>query len=1195
MRDTFITGHNITDYMKEAINIYVASNYLSRPVIDDIKANLNQLPFKGGKNFKFILNQDFHEDPGMRKVLINMLLELPNTEVRIYKGERRFHAKLYIFESGNQVYTAIGSFNATLGGAGQNIEAGVQLKSREIYKDAKAFFEKYWDSEYSEVAKYDESACFVKKKFKPGDSVVVINDGQHAVILIDPPELIDKEWQYIVFINGNRRKVAESNLKHLEVATFWNENEYQLTSSKDVVLKDWLKNYILEKSFELTDRTLSSFASSRTEIYPYQFRPLFKILQSIYHRILIADEVGLGKTIEAGIILKEFLNRTDMQRVLIIVPNSLKTKWKDELMVRFDEYFDVLSASNIIDFLNDYLKSSGGSTIKGIISYDQLVVKSLREKLNKLSDIPVFDMVIIDEAHHLKNDSTLRYKTIETLTSNANALIMLTATPLQLATKDLYNILNLLLPDTYVGFDNKAFSAKLTVNERINEAIKSLKKREFDLFKDILNEIKSKRGLRKHIEHFNNYEEIMNKCDALDQNTEEKEINNVALELYSLNVLNQYITRTLRKDVQMKFPDRVPLTYEYEYSPEEKALYDDILASCRRKYSAKKSAFSLIMPERCAASSLIAMAKNIKNVNWGALLSEYQDTFVEVLEEKEGPELDLKSQKIDDDVISSFDKHVSLKIDSKLNRLKSIIDFVFYDSKDISDKKVMIFCNFIHTISYLKDKLHDMYCSAHVESMSGIDEMSARDEKRKLFAANDKPKILICSDVAGEGLDFQFCHYLVNYDMPWNPSKLEQRVGRIDRIGQKSEKVTIINLVNKYTIEDHIMARLFERVKLFNSTIGPLGEILSRYEKDFNVNMLKAERTAEEKEEYERKILENIDRIKKEQELFEEKQVELFGILDYFYDELRAKCSYFNEHEIKIIWDCYLHEYKNINDIKFELRSEKNIIFLKVDSKMSKMLRDAIKNGLSGSFENRKRKHYSTLVNLLEEERKELKYTFNHKCALENLDVQFLNITHPFIKGALRFLKQTYQQNKLILSGRIKSNILKFGQYIVFIYRFNVLNVVSANREYVEEHFFIYDKINNSGYWESGSNLLQELLCQNYEYHATDLDLSSTLDDIKNFINERKSIKADSILTEYIKINSTNINRKKQILSNHYQREIDLIKERLKYIHDQHSRNNFLDQVRDLEDQKQSKMAELITNDLRIVVRCSGIIALEVK
>ena len=205
MRDMFITSNNFKEYMKEALNIYVASSFLNRAIIDDIKANLNQLPFKGGRNFKFLLNKDFHEDSEMRKILINMLLELPHTEVRIYQGPQYFHPKLYIFEEGNNMFTAIGSFNATAGGAGKNIEAGIKTLDRQVYHQAKVFFASYWDSPNTEVARYDKSAIFVERKFQPGDAVLIKVSKDQGVVLNDPPILIriTKEWEYSVFVNGS--------------------------------------------------------------------------------------------------------------------------------------------------------------------------------------------------------------------------------------------------------------------------------------------------------------------------------------------------------------------------------------------------------------------------------------------------------------------------------------------------------------------------------------------------------------------------------------------------------------------------------------------------------------------------------------------------------------------------------------------------------------------------------------------------------------------------------------------------------------------------------------------------------------------------------------------------------------------------------------------------------------------------------
>ena len=126
-----------------------------------------------------------------------------------------------------------------------------------------------------------------------------------------------------------------------------------------------------------------------------------------------------------------------------------KTKWRDELQIRFDEYLDIVNHKKILSFLRDYERSSDSATLKGIITYDQLVNPSISKYLDSISNIPQFDLIVIDEAHHLKNPETKRHRVVRRLSKNAKALVMLTATPIQLRTADLYNLLSILLPDFF--------------------------------------------------------------------------------------------------------------------------------------------------------------------------------------------------------------------------------------------------------------------------------------------------------------------------------------------------------------------------------------------------------------------------------------------------------------------------------------------------------------------------------------------------------------------------------------------------------------------------------------------------------------------------------------------------------------------------------------------------------------------------
>lgn len=1180
----FITSNNFIEYMHEAINVYIASAYLNRFIIDNIKSNLEKLPFHGGRNFRFLLNQDFHEEPQMRQILINMLLELPNTQVRIYKGNKFFHPKLYLFENGNNVFIAVGSFNATAGGAGENIEAGVKVHDKEIYKQAKEYFDLYWDSEFTEIAVYDETAVFIEKKFKPGDPVDIMSHKEQGVIVNVEPEQYENEWHYSVFSEGKTNIYPESDLSHVRI---WNTSHIGIDFNETKIsTNDWIKNYILEKFFSLPEKALASYRSSRTEIYPYQFRPLLKMIHSSDHRLLIADEVGLGKTIEAGIILKEFLFRMRMQRILIIVPNSLRTKWKDELRIRFDEYYDIVTRKDLLEFLSDYEKSPEGASIKGIITYDQLASRTFKSHLDNKSQVPAFDMIIIDEAHHLKNEETIRHSVVKKLTRNSNALILLTATPIQLRTRDLFNLLAILLPK--YSDNSLTFSVRLTLNEKLMDAIKRLNDKNFGDFKRIINEIQSTVAFRKQLEYFDNFEEIFTDCLNVKDGISEANIFELRSKLYNLNVLNRYISRTLRKDVGLRFPERIVSTQVYEYSPQEKLLYTQIISNCQ-KYNSKNNKLVLVSIERQAASSLFAFYRDLKNTQYAIGFSEYKNTLEDVDDEnsKVSAELD---QRQGDDLTVNVKKLKLPENDSKLEMLKEIIDGIFSANTQDKDKKALIFCTFLSTINYLKEHLSSEYPTVNIDTLTGNDEIYKRDEIRKTFR-DIAPSILICSEVAGEGLDFQFCHYLINYDMPWNPSKLEQRVGRIDRIGQEAEKITIINLVNKYTIEDYIIAKLFERVKLFNSTLGPLGEVLGQYQNEFSSNVLKAERTEKEKEEYEKKVSARLEDKRKEQQIFEENQVELFGILDYFYDEELKRNTYFTENEIKFIWDTFLQSSNNVSYKDIVTGPNDDVFELNVNDTMRQMLKDMIERGISGILNKRKKEHYISLVNDADISNTPIKYTFNQRKALDNLTLEFLTITHPFINGALQHFQSDYQANKAILFCKGAIPGFQSGNNLIFIYRFEIQSMENrAHYNHNEERAFIYSLQQKTGQWKS-SDIINDIIGHvQEEDHNQDI-LSKLKELNNNLVIESKSV-GDEILKEYSDYSIVDLERKRESLNAQYNTRIEQKKRNLQFIQDPYYRKQAEKEIEQLNTEKSQRLSEMKTSQYRVIIYCSGIIVI---
>jgi len=530
------------------------------------------------------------------------------------------------------------------------------------------------------------------------------------------------------------------------------------------------------------------------------------------------------------------------------------------------------------------------------------------------------------------------------------------------------------------------------------------------------------------------------------------------------------------------------------------------------------------------------------------------------------------------------------EVDSKFEKLRAIITGIFDENQHIADNKVMIFCTFRATIRYLKDKLQKGFSDTYIETITGEDDIDARDEKRKKFVENTRKTVLICSEVAGEGLDFQSCHYLVNYDMPWNPAKLEQRAGRVDRIGQKAEIIKIFNLVNKYTIEDHIVAKLFERVKLFNSTIGPLAELLGRYQKDFTNKLLRTERTEEEKEAYERVILANINDRKREQDAFEEKQLESFGAMDHFYDEKCKQNTYFKENEIKFIWEYFIEEYIKLHQIEIKTSFDNNICSIQVDNKVGDMFLELTRSGLSRQFNKKKKEKYNRKIHVLKEKNKSIRLTFNHKCALENLSIEYLNITHPFIQGALNSLRNTYQQNKKLLIYHANTEKIPSGSYIIFIYRFYIINCKDAQREFVEERHYIYDLNKSSGNWDKGEDVFNDVITEGPEQGPEGNIEYNNLEEIKDVLKKERCEMAQTILNEYRHMYNNKTSLQRLAIANHYTGEIMSIRNSLRFMHDPLMRDENLKEIDHLEKEKKHKIEQLKEMDLRIDLKCTGIL-----
>ena len=285
--------------------------------------------------------------------------------------------------------------------------------------------------------------------FQPGDQVRLRADPARRGV-VTSVSLQPHGYDYAVFFDGsNTLYYHEDQLERVpqhEPATFLSHRQF---------LRDLL---LLKLQAKFSD-SLYSLHASRTLLRAYKF------LKSAQQRILIADEVGLGKTIEAGLIYLELQARVAVRRVLVVCPSNLKQKWALEMRSRFDDEFTIYDSSQLRVFLEEYARDPGRARLKAICGLETLRRDEFRTRLEELQ--VSFDLVIIDEAHHMRNPATQTHDLGEILAKNADALVLLTATPLHTGNQDLFHLLRLIDPGEFQHLES--FTAMIEPNRYVNQ------------------------------------------------------------------------------------------------------------------------------------------------------------------------------------------------------------------------------------------------------------------------------------------------------------------------------------------------------------------------------------------------------------------------------------------------------------------------------------------------------------------------------------------------------------------------------------------------------------------------------------------------------------------------------------------------------------------------------------------------------
>jgi superfamily II DNA or RNA helicase len=525
---------------------------------------------------------------------------------------------------------------------------------------------------------------------------------------------------------------------------------------------------------------------SKIDPLPFQIEAVYGyVLKQPRIRFLIADDAGAGKTIMAGLILKELKLRNLAKRILIVVPSHLKDQWRRELKEKFDEKFMILDRNT---FNAHYGENPWERNSQVITSIDFAKQDDIIRTLESVD----WDLVIVDEAHKMaayrygeKTEKTERYKLGEVLSKTSNHLIFLTATPHKGDPENFRLFLDLLMP----GF--------FATHEMIEE---SLKNKDNPLFI---------RRLKEDLRDF---------------------------------------------DGKPIFTRRFPRTIKFRLSDIEKELYNEVSRYVVEQYNKalvkpedkrRNVAFALLILQRRMASSTYALLKSLERrkaklerilkegrkeeLQRISMPADYEET--EDLEEIERWKREEEWESVTvarsfeelraeietlERLIEKAKRIVDTEGEVKLRELRKAIEEGFKKIEEMNGRrKILIFTESRDTLDYLARKISEW--GYRVNYIHGGMDLEERIREEKAF--RDETEIMVATEAAGEGINLQFCHIMINYDIPWNPNRLEQRMGRIHRYGQQKD-VYMFNLVAEDTREGMVLAKLLDKLDEIREKLG---------------------------------------------------------------------------------------------------------------------------------------------------------------------------------------------------------------------------------------------------------------------------------------------------------------------------------------------------------------------------------------
>ena len=615
-------------------------------------------------------------------------------------------------------------------------------------------------------------------------------------------------------------------------------------------------------------------ATAPVEPWPHQRRAFLRMYgerADYAPRLLIADEVGLGKTVQAGLLIRQAWLAGRLRRGMILAPANVCTQWQAELREKFALDWPIYDgrcfrrydpATQLI--VDTPVTRDAWSAEPFVIMSSHLARR--RDRRPELLEAEPYDLVIVDEAHHARQkrtggrvDPNMLMRLLRDLRHRTSGLILLSATPLQTHAMELYDLLSLLgLPPEWDAVAYERYFGALAAPhfsvEKMEDCVQL-----YRITEAIFGELPPERAARSGGTSGQPLSTIRTRrilgalrgAASIPRRQLNGEDRAAAVRIMKrwtpVAALMSRHTRTLlrRYHAEGKLQARIAVRDVQDrfinMLPAERDIYERVEDFIRSAYQsadqAKRTAigFVLTIYRKRLSSSFAALARSLQ----GRLDRQVDDDQFDL--EESGEEVDSDEVKSNEDVARRLLESTAIRdiladletlpIDTKAQALKDELTRLAAEGY----QQTMVFTGYTDTMDGLRDWLADqtgreVICfsgrGGEIRLPDGAWKLVSRAEIKKRFREG-RGDILLCTDAAAEGLNFQFCGSLINYDMPWNPMRVEQRIGRIDRLGQKFESIKIVNLHYHDTVETEVYLALSSRIKLFEDMVGGLQPILS--------------------------------------------------------------------------------------------------------------------------------------------------------------------------------------------------------------------------------------------------------------------------------------------------------------------------------------------------------------------------------